>query len=44
MKQGIQVGQAAPNVTLPDDSGDSVALSSLWQGQPLLVAFLRHFG
>jgi len=36
--------RSAPNpiVTLAD--GAEIRLSRLWQGQPLVLVFLRHFG
>ena len=39
-----QVGDPAPDATLPDHEGRDVALSSLWADRPLLVLFWRHFG
>jgi peroxiredoxin len=38
------VGQPAPDIQLPDDTGMPIQLSDLWQQQPLLLLFLRHFG
>ena len=31
-------------VTLPDSNGDQHKLADLWAEQPMVVAFLRHFG
>jgi hypothetical protein len=31
-------------VTLSDADGRSVALGSLWERRPIVLAFLRHFG
>ena len=39
-----QVGDPAPDATLPDHEGRNVALSSLWADRPLLILFWRHFG
>lgn len=39
-----QVGDPAPDATLPDHEGRSIALSSLWRERPLLLLFWRHFG
>ena len=39
-----QVGDRAPDATLPDHGGNDVVLSSLWADRPLLVLFWRHFG
>lgn len=35
---------AAPDAELTDPTGQPVRLSALWADQPLLLAFLRHFG
>ncbi len=40
----LEVGQTAPDLTLPDDQGQSVQLSDLWAKQPLVLLFVRHFG
>ncbi|MGH7863395.1 MAG: hypothetical protein ACREQB_00275 [Candidatus Binataceae bacterium] len=40
----MKQGERAPNVTLLDSTGASVALSDLWQRGPLALVFLRHFG
>jgi peroxiredoxin len=34
----------APELELLDREGRSVRLSQLWAEQPVLLAFLRHFG
>ena len=39
-----QVGDRAPDATLPDHEGRDVALSALWADRPLLILFWRHFG
>ena len=39
-----QVGDAAPEVDLPDSNGDVMSLSSFWSDRPALVVFWRHFG
>jgi hypothetical protein len=31
-------------VTLPDVDGNHVRLGSLWEKQPAVIAFLRHYG
>ena len=38
------VGDLAPEATLLDRTGASVALSSTWQGHPAVLVFLRYFG
>ncbi|TMK77122.1 MAG: AhpC/TSA family protein [Actinobacteria bacterium] len=38
------VGDPAPEATLLDRTGASVALSSTWQGHPAVLVFLRYFG
>jgi hypothetical protein len=30
--------------SLPDHSGESVELASLWRDRPVVLVFLRHFG
>lgn len=40
----LQVGDRAPEVTLPDHTGRSVRLADRWAVRPLLVLFWRHFG
>lgn len=37
-------GGAAPELSLLNVQGQSVALSTLWQGRLTLLSFLRHFG
>ena len=44
MMRMIEVGDAAPDVTLRDDQGNDVQLSSLWSQQPSALVFVRHFG
>ena len=39
-----QVGDAAPDVELPDTSGQPRRLSEFWREGPVLLIFLRHFG
>jgi peroxiredoxin len=39
-----QLGDRAPDATLPDDTGTPRQLSSLWAEKPLLLLFWRHFG
>jgi peroxiredoxin len=38
-----QVGDAAPDCTLLDDTGQETTLASFWQNGDLVVLFLRHF-
>jgi peroxiredoxin len=40
----LQVGSSAPDFTLLNAANETVTLSSLWQKQPVLLTFLRHFG
>lgn len=40
----LQVSDAAPDVTLPDQRGELVRLSGVWAKRPLVLLFLRHFG
>jgi len=39
-----QVGDAAPDLELPDTSGKRRRLGEFWRAKPALVLFLRHFG
>jgi hypothetical protein len=32
------------DVVLPDAGGDEIRLSSLWERNPAVVVFLRHYG
>lgn len=43
-KSHLNFDHRAPDLALLDTAGQPVALSSLWQRQPLLLAFTRHFG
>lgn len=40
----LQVGDPAPDFTLPDADGEPRSLSEYWAGQPALLLFWRHFG
>ena len=40
----VQVGDAAPDLELPDVSGDPRRLSDFWAHGPTLLIFMRHFG
>ncbi len=40
----VQVGDQAPDATLPDHERAAIALSQMWRSQPLLALFWRHFG
>jgi hypothetical protein len=40
----LRIGEAAPDAEMQDSSGAGIRLSALWQTQPLLLAFLRHYG
>jgi peroxiredoxin len=40
----LGIGTAAPDFTLPDQTGNLVRLSSLWQQNPLVLVFARHLG
>ena len=40
----LNFNRSAPDLTLRNTSGESIQLSSLWAGRPLLLAFTRHFG
>ena len=40
----LKFNDPAPDLELLDTDGKPVSLSSLWEGQVLLLAFTRHFG
>jgi len=40
----LQTGDPAPSFRLSDQAGKPFELKSLWQGQPALVLFWRHYG
>ena len=40
----VQVGDAAPDVELPDTSGTRRRLSSWWNDGPVHLVFMRHYG
>ncbi len=40
----LNFNDPAPALTLPGADGVPVALASLWAAQPLVLAFVRHFG
>ncbi|MEP6807832.1 MAG: peroxiredoxin-like family protein [Chloroflexota bacterium] len=40
----VQAGDAAPDLELPDLSGDPRRLSDFWAHGPMLLIFMRHFG
>jgi hypothetical protein len=35
---------ALAGIVLPDADGNSVRLGSLWERQPAVIVFLRHYG
>ena len=43
-KAPLQIGDPAPDFSLPSTSGESVHLHKLWQNGPVLLMFWRHFG
>lgn len=38
------VGDQAPDIEAPDETGTSIRLSHLWRDRPLVLVFLRHLG
>ena len=40
----LQVGDSAPDLTLPDQTGNTVQISDFWTERPALLLFWRHFG
>jgi peroxiredoxin len=40
----VEAGDKAPDLSMRDSSGGTIALSSLWKRNPIVLAFLRHAG
>jgi peroxiredoxin len=40
----LSPGHPAPDIVLPDDSGEEVRISDVWEKHPLVLLFVRHFG
>lgn len=40
----VDVGSFAPSVRLRTEQGDDVELAYFWREQPVVLAFVRHFG
>lgn len=40
----LRVGDEAPNIALVNRDGATIAVSDLWEKQPVILDFLRHFG
>ena len=38
------LSEALAGMSLPDSDGREVRLGSLWESQPCVLAFLRHYG
>ncbi|MDX9990530.1 MAG: peroxiredoxin-like family protein [Anaerolineales bacterium] len=43
-KNLLKFNDLAPDLDVLDSEGRQIRLSSLWQAQPLVLAFTRHFG
>jgi peroxiredoxin len=43
-KTPLAIGDRAPDVELSDHEGHAIRLSSVWQSQPSVLLFVRHFG
>jgi len=39
-----KTAESLAGVTLPDHDGNEVRLGSLWEDDPALLVFLRHYG
>jgi hypothetical protein len=37
-------GNPLAGMTVLDEGGEAVAVETLWQEQPIVLAFVRHFG
>jgi peroxiredoxin len=44
MANRLKIGEPAPDITLLNPQGETVALSSLWENGPTMLEFIRHFG
>ncbi|MDZ4718847.1 MAG: hypothetical protein SH847_10390 [Roseiflexaceae bacterium] len=40
----LRPGDSAPDINLTTTDGSFIQLATLWDGRPLVLAFLRHFG
>ncbi len=40
----LSIGAIAPHLSITTVTHERVALAQLWQAQPIVLAFLRHFG
>ena len=38
------LSESLANISLPDSDGREVRLGSLWETQPAVIVFLRHYG
>jgi hypothetical protein len=38
------LSQRLAGITLPDAFGNQIRLGSLWESQPAVLVFLRHYG
>ena len=38
------LSEALAGISLPDADGNPVRLGSLWENQPAVLVFLRHYG
>jgi hypothetical protein len=41
---GLEAGERAPDVSIPDGRGRRRNLSSFWKLSPAVLVFLRHYG
>lgn len=41
---GRTLSQELAEISLPDSEGREVRLGSLWEKQPCVLVFLRHYG
>jgi len=40
----LEIGAAAPDVTIRDEQARPIELGSLWAARPVVLLFLRHLG
>ena len=43
-RMGRALSEALAPVELPDAGGEKIRLGSLWERQPAVLVFLRHYG
>jgi peroxiredoxin len=44
LNKRITINQPAPDLEVINSEGETINLSTVWQDQPVVLTFLRHFG